>query len=208
MTDYSKLTDEQLLALYKPKAAPAKRGGGGLTEPDKNRINKAWEAAKAAGAVARDANRFVELNEKQPTGGFLGLNLPLDLGGVSDVAGMIDPEIASMNALSNRMAPNFRQAGDPSTKEIAMYRRSAPNVDIPGPANREIAMQLGADAGKSAARAAFIDRWGAQRGSLGGAEQAFEQWWSGYRGAGKRGSERGPEAQLTSGNGYKIRAVR
>ena len=89
--------------------------------------------------------------------------------------------VANMMAISNRMAPNFRQAGDPSTKELVMYKRSAPNVDFPGHTNAEIADDLKSKSTRENAHAAFLDSWANHHGTLAGADAAFLKFWTNWQ---------------------------
>lgn len=152
-------------------------GAGGadsasMGDAEKTRVKDAWKRAESKLAVAQDAERFMDLNRKTGTGGLLAIPY------LAETVAPFNSNVSGMMALSNRMGPNFRQAGDPSTKEIQMYKRSAPNVDFPGNANARIQKDLQSDSDQASARAAFLDKWGQIKGTLAGGEEAFLRFWS------------------------------
>lgn len=155
----------------KAPAAPSKMSDG-----DRALIRDLSTQADKALKVATNAERFVALNKEKDTGGWLGVGTPW--GSIGDIAASFDPNLAQMSALSNRMAPNFRDAGDPSGREMQMYKRSAPTIELPRAANTQIQKDLQSDSDRAAARAAFMDRWGQLNGTLSGGEEAFLRFWN------------------------------
>lgn len=155
----------------KAPAAPSK-----LSDGEKTLIRDLSKSAGNALKVATDAEKFVALNKQKETGGWLGVGTPW--GSIGDIAASFDPNLAQMSALSNRMAPNFRQAGDPSTREMQMYKRSAPSIELPREANAQIQKDLQGDSDRAAAHAAFMDRWGQLNGTTAGGEEAFLRFWN------------------------------
>lgn len=148
-----------------------------LPTTEQTALQAARDQATQAEMVARKAGEFQEINRRQGTGGYVGLNLPFGLGGVSDIMSKFDPDISAMDSISAQVAPQMRPpgSGSSSDKDAAMYRRSFPNVDNLGPANTQIAQRLSGDAAKSRARASFLERWAAENGTIAGGDAAFEQ---------------------------------
>lgn len=168
MTDLSALSDQELLAIYqRAKAAPATPRK--LTPQESAQLRTAREAAQSSGVAARDADRFMAINQDVGTGEFWSLPL------ASEVRGAFDPRFAEMQSLTNRMAPAQRQAGsgDMSDKDVALFKRSVPNPDFPGPTNAGIARRLKDEAGRTQGYAAFLDQYAQQNGTLLGAEAAW-----------------------------------
>lgn len=171
MTDLSKMTDEQLLAAYRaaqggaPAAKPPK-----LTPQESAQLQTARAAAQARAAAAADAERFLELNRKAGTGQVWSLPF------ASEVRGAFDSNFAGMQSLTNRMAPAQREAGSGamSDKDVALFKKSVPNPDFTGPTNTGIARRMQDDAKRAADYAAFLDEFAATRGTLIGAQAAWQ----------------------------------
>jgi hypothetical protein len=168
MTDFSALSDQELLAIYQraktPSATPRK-----LTSQEAAQLRAARETAQSSGSAARDADRFIAINQDVGTGEFWSLPA------ASEVRGAFDPRFAEMQSLTNRMAPAQRQAGSGamSDKDVALFKRSVPNPDFPGPTNAAIARRLKDEASRSQGYAAFLDQYAQQNGTLLGAEAAW-----------------------------------
>lgn len=169
MTDFSRMTDEQLLAAYQ-----AAKGGAPkppkLTAQEAKELQTARAAAQSRAEAARDAERFLELNRKAGTGEMWGLPF------ASEVRGAFDPTFAGMQSLTNRMAPMQREAGSGamSDKDVALFKKSVPNPDFTGPTNTGIARRMQEDAKTAAEYAAFLDEFAATRGTLLGAQAAWQ----------------------------------
>jgi hypothetical protein len=148
-------------------AAPPRPGK--LSPQEQIQLKEAREGSVAAQDFARQANLFVDLNKKSGTG--LINKIPF----VSEVRSAFDPNLAQMDALTSRMAPAQRVPGSGTTsdRDLALYLKAVPNVDRPGEANAAIARDMTTTAKQRADRAAFLDRWAAERGTLMGAEEAW-----------------------------------
>lgn len=171
MTDLSRMTDEQLLAAYRsaqggaPAAKPPR-----LTAQEATELKTARAAAQARAAAATDAERFLELNRKAGTGQVWSLPF------ASEIRGAFDSNFAGMQSLTNRMAPALREAGSGamSDKDVALFKKSVPNPDFTGPTNTGIARRMQDDAKRAAEYAAFLDDFAATRGTLIGAQAAWQ----------------------------------
>jgi hypothetical protein len=141
-----------------------------LKDADATQLTKARDAAARAQTFGGYAEQFLERNRETGTGplGFVQGWFP----------GKSGANIGAMNALQSRAAPMLRQAGDPSTKEMEMYKRGFPSPQNWGGANLEIVKDIRKDTAKAAARASWLEKWGQTTGSLAGADAAFENWWS------------------------------
>lgn len=176
----------------------------GPSPKEQTELANAREAARQAQEAARLAGRFEELNGKTGTG--WGMAIPL----VSEAIGAFNPNVAEMQSITNRLAPTLRAAGSGamSDKDVALFRRSVPNPDFPGPTNSAISKRIREDAQRRVQYAAFLDDWVAKNGTLIGAEAA----WNARQSAPKARptvAARPPAAQpvrrpVTAGNGWKI----
>lgn len=146
--------------------APAKPK---LSAQEAAQLRTAREAAQSGAAAARDAERFMEINQQVGTGEIWSLPA------ASEVRAAFDPNFASMQSLTNRMAPAMRQAGSGamSDKDVALFKRSVPNPDFTGPTNAMIASRIKDEAQRAQGYAAFLDEYAAANGTLLGAEQAW-----------------------------------
>lgn len=167
---------------------------GRLSPQEQIQLQEARQGAETAQEFARQANVFVDLNRKSGTG--MINKIPF----VSEVRAAFDPAVAQMDALTARMAPAQRVPGSGTTsdRDLALFLKAVPNIDRPGPANAAIAADMSATAKRRAERAAFLDRWAAERGTLIGAEEA---WAASQR----RAPQKKP--QRPAGGGYKILSV-
>lgn len=167
--DGKKLTplDANGMQASRPKA---------LSGQEQLQLKEARDGAESARDFSRQANIFSDLNAKSGTG-FIN-KIPF----VSEIRAAIDPNIAQMDALTSRMAPAQRVPGSGTTsdRDLALYLKSVPNIDRPGPANAAIAKDMSATAVRRTARAAFLDRYAAKNGTLIGADKAFADFWAGY----------------------------
>lgn len=167
MTDLTAMSDEELLAAYRAVSGPAKPPK--LSAQEAAQLRAAREAAQSGSAAARDAQRFMEINQQVGTGEIWSIPL------ASEIRGAFDPRFASMQALTNRMAPMQRQAGSGATsdKDVALFKRSVPNPDFTGPTNAMIAGRIKDEAQRAQGYAAFLDEYAATNGTLLGAEAAW-----------------------------------
>lgn len=173
-----------------PGSVSAKR----LTPQEQIQLKEAREAAGTSDEAARMAEQFVELNKQQGSGQLWAIP------GTAAVAGAFDPEIAQMNSLTAKMAPAQRVPGSGTTsdRDLSLYLQAVPGMNRPGPANAAIARQAREDAQRRADRAAFMDRYAAERGTLQGADEAYRARSSTQRPATAR-----PQPK-TSGKGWRI----
>lgn len=177
MTDFSQMSDDDLLSLYeqeKAKLTPAPAKGKGLSGQEQIMLNKLRDAARTSLGTAVDAEKFVKLNRKSETGAFPG---------VLDRIGMLAPfnsNYAQMKALAARNGPSMRPpgSGSSSDKDTALYLAGFPAIKNPGEANAAIAKDLQDNSDRAAAMAAFADTWAAKRGNLNGMQAAFDQFWA------------------------------
>lgn len=171
MTDLSRMTDEQLMAAYRaaqggaPAAKPPK-----LTAQELKELQTARAAAQSQESSARDAERFLEVNRKVGTGQMWALPF------ASEIRGAFDPNFAEMQSITNRMAPLQRTPGSgaSSDKDVAGFKKAVPNPDYVGPTNTSIARRIKDEARIAAEYAAFLDDFAATRGTLVGAQAAWQ----------------------------------
>lgn len=168
MADLSQMSTEQLLALYKQEQA---RMGGSLkiNPQTQAEINGARQRAMQSANIASAAEDFLKINRQAKTGEMIGLP------GVSEMMSPFSSKLASMQAITNEIAPQMRPPGSgaSSDKDVAMFKRSFPNVDFPGPANSQIAARLKAKADANARYADFLEQYASENGSTRGADKAF-----------------------------------
>jgi hypothetical protein len=141
-----------------------------LKDADATQLTKARDAAVRAQAFGGLAEQFLERNREAGTGWF---------GPAQGLfPGKSGSNVKAMNAIQSRAAPMLRQAGDPSTKEMEMYKSGFPSTWNFGDANLEIVKDIRKETAKVAARASWLEKWGQTTGSLAGADAAFENWWA------------------------------
>jgi hypothetical protein len=160
---------------------------GGSTQ-DRDALQNLRDGANKALNTAEAANRFVELNEKSPTGGLVGRPI-IPFSGIipgapvwGDLGAAVtgDQGWSQMKSITSGLAPAQREPGSgaSSDMDVKMFKEALPNVETPGPANRVNAERLQLKSDKAAARSAFMDEWFARRGTLLGAEQQFTTFWA------------------------------
>lgn len=168
--------EEARAELARRAAAQGAAGGGAparrpakLSVQELKELQNARAAAQSLGGAARDGERFLDLNRETGTGGLWGFPW------ASEARGMFDPKFATMQALTNRMAPAQRipGSGSSSDTDVRMYKRSVPNPDFTGPTNTAIVKRMQEEAKRAADYAAFLDRYVQQTGSLIGAQEAW-----------------------------------
>lgn len=166
-----------------------------LATREQMQLDEARNAARQADEAARTAEQFVELNTKQPSGQIWAAP------GLAALAGTWNSDVAQMNALTARMAPQQRVPGSGTTsdRDLSLYLQAVPGMSRPGPANQAIAQQARKDAQRRLEYANFLDQWAAQHGTLIGAEQA----WATSQRRKSSPAQRKPQAQ----GGYKILSV-
>ncbi len=165
-------------------------GGGGVmydTTTDQKAINDLRDGAQKALMTAEQANRFVDLNRQAGTGGLAArpvvpFTKPIPGSPMwGDVGAALtgNPAWDQMKSITSGLAPAQRipGSGSSSDKDVEMFKASLPNVEFGGRANQQLAAGLQAKSDRAAAEAAFKDRWYANRGSLLGAQEAFNDFW-------------------------------
>lgn len=172
--DGKKLTPLDANGMQAPKART-------LSGQEQMQLSEARQGAESARDLARSANVFTDLNKKSGTGAIN--KIPL----VSEVRSMFDPNIAQMEALTARMAPQQRVPGSGTTsdRDLALYLQAVPSVDRAGNANAQITKDITQLSTRRAARAAYLDRWAQKNGTLLGADKAFADFWTTYSQGGK-----------------------
>lgn len=141
-----------------------------LSSTDADFLRDQRDAANAAEGAARAADQFLEINRRQPTGG-IQRSLPL----ATQVESTWNEDIAALQALNNRMAPGLRQPGSGamSDKDLAIFQRSIPNPDFPGPTNELLAGTIRFNANRQSAYITFLENWAERNGNLMGAQEAW-----------------------------------
>lgn len=149
-----------------------------LEGADVAQLTKARDAAQRAQSFYGMAEQFMERNRRTGTG-----PLAFVQGALPGTAGS---DIRAMTALQARAAPMLRTAGDPSTKEMEMYKAGFPSPANWRESNQAIVADLNRETSKAAARASYLEKWGQTTGSLAGADAAFERWWANRSAGGQK----------------------
>ncbi len=149
--------------------------GPKLTPQENKQLGEVRMTANKASGAIQDMDRFMTLNQRQPSGQLLGLPV------VRDIAGVFNDDIGEMNAINNRLTPSQRESGSGamSDRDVDMYRRSVVGVGQTGPANQRIAALAKAGAVRQRDYAAFMDYFSRVNGTLNGAQEL----WDAYRDA-------------------------
>lgn len=150
-------------------------GGTGMTRKlspqDQAYLSDQRNSAQAAADAERAAARFLELNQKQGTGEIFAMPL------VSEIYGAFNPSMSEMEALTNRMAPALRAPGSGamSDKDLATFKKSIPNPNFPGPTNQRLAEGIKRGARRQQDYIAFLERYAQQKGTIVGAQEAWDR---------------------------------
>ena len=131
-------------------------------------------AAARSQNFATMADQFMGLNQQTGTG-------PARSFGLGEILpSKTSANLQAMKAIASRAAPSMRVPGSGATsdKDMALYMASFPKVTNWGGSNAEVTRGLKEDAAKTAARAAWAEKWAQTSGTLTGADPAFETWWS------------------------------
>lgn len=173
-----------------------------LSPQEQIQLKEAREAAGLARDIASKGDQFLDINRRRGTGQLIGINLPFGLGGVSEALAPFSDDLSAMQAITNQMAPQLRAPGSGamSDKDVALFKRSVPNVDFPGPTNTKIVQRLKGDAARAEARAKFLEDYVSRTGSLLGVEGAYQQFL-------KQSANNKLKAKSGSGKGYKVLGV-
>lgn len=151
------------------------------SKTDAERLDKYRAESELAGYVSHNADRFVELNERQATGGWRGVGLPF-LGTLADAEAWIDPEAAQMKGITAKVGRKLRTPGEGSTSdmETKLNLTAFPNNTAPGPSNQELAKDWSYEKQYRQAMHAYADAWFAKYGTLNGMGPRFNAWWESY----------------------------
>lgn len=196
-----------------PGSGPAKVPK--LTTQDADALASARRDAEAADRMARQADRFMGYNQQTGTGGLRNTKIDIwPFGTVVDVPAimsMTSPNWGAMESITAATAPKDRVEGSGSTSdfEARMNLIGFPNVNQRGDTNTETTRRIKDESARARARAAFMDRWAADRGTLLGADTAFVQWWDRYskeKGIGGAPRKRAPSKPAPS-KGYRVLSV-
>ena len=155
-----------------PTQIPARTGTPRrLSSSDADFLRDQRDAANFARSNARAADEFMSFNRSTPTGGILRA-----IPGATGIESTWNSSIGSMDAITNRIAPQMRPPGSgaSSNYDVQTYRRSIPNPDFPGPVNQQLAINLRFNANRQSAYIDFLERWAEQNGNLMGAQAAWE----------------------------------
>ena len=148
------------------------------------------EEAARKGNFASQAQQFMQLNRETGT----GPGRSFGLGTL--MPSQTSSNIQAMQAIASRAAPAMRAPGSGATsdKDMSLYLASFPKVTNWGGSNQQITRTLSEDASRSAARAAFVEKWAQVNGNIVGADAAFDKYWSsrGNRPAAKPAQLPGP----------------
>jgi len=131
-------------------------------------------AATRSQNFATMADQFMALNRQTGTG-------PARVAGLGELLpSKTSANLQAMQAIASRAAPSMRVPGSGSTsdKDMALYMASFPKITNWGGSNAEVTKGLKQEAAKTAARAAWAEKWAQTTGSLAGSDAAFENWWA------------------------------
>ncbi len=181
---------------------------GELSDKDDAALSLARKDAETGQRMARQADRFLTYNRETGTGGLRNTEISLPgLGRVFDVPAIMErvsPNWGAMQSISAATAPKDRVEGSGSTSdfEAKMNMIGFPNVSQLGPTNTQTAARIKAESTRALARAAFLDRWAAEQGTLMGGDTAFLKWWDKYS------KEKGIEGGIRPTGGARAAAPR
>lgn len=122
------------------------------------------------------ASRFEKLLETQETGGMYGA--PIVGGIIRGVAAPFNPQLAEMEAITARIVPTMRApgSGSSSDRDMAMFERATMGMDKPTETNKALASGMRIAAQNMIDYGLFKDLWFSQRGSLVGAQSAWQDY--------------------------------
>lgn len=178
-------------------------GGMDDARPDQDRLTAMRNEADAYEFAARRAREFGEINQRKPTGGIAGLNVPFLGAGINDLLKPFDKDLQAMSAITSDVVPQRRPpgSGSSSDKDVAMYKGSFPNIDNTGPGNQKIREGIEREAAARRARANFYDDYYAQNKTLLGADKA---WTAKQQVQQKPTAPRRPVVTVRTGSGQAV----
>lgn len=148
------------------------RGSGKLAPTDSKYISEARTTAQQLANTVPLINRFVQLNREVGTGGMMGNAL------VAGARAMVDPRIAEMRSITDRLTPAMRQGmpGAASDRDVAMFQSATVGVGKLGPANQSVAAALRAAAKRQQDYVAYLEDYARKNGSLLGAQEEWDAY--------------------------------
>jgi hypothetical protein len=135
-------------------------------------LAKEREEVVSKNSLAQDAQRFLELNTKIPTGGFA------DKYSAGQWAKSFGDDYSEMQAITAKLVPLMRAPGSGSTSDFdaKMFKQGTVGVDKPGKTNESIANALIARAKQADDYLTFKQDYLQQNGTLQGADQYWKEY--------------------------------
>jgi len=150
-------------------------GAPKLTAADQATLAEAGVASNTLPYTATRLKEFEKLNAKAPTGPVYGNGL----WGFNPVNLFKGENLQQMEAINNELAPQQRAPGSGATSDIEYkgMKLALPSIEKYGNANAAASRNIQEKAREAQARKAFLDQYAAEKGSLIGAETAFDSYW-------------------------------
>lgn len=150
-----------------------------LSSKDQDYLQKAQNEANALQRTTAELDRFMQLNRQAPTGPIYNEKKQGDWLPAFGRMFMGD-RLQEMEAINNRLAPQQRVPGSGATSDIEYrgMKMALPNTNLWGTTNQNLAKDIKRYAAEAKARAAFLDRYVQERGTLLGAEEAFDNFYA------------------------------
>lgn len=153
-------------------ATPPNSSGGGfrrLSPTDANYIRDQREAAQKAAGAVRSVDRFMQENQRAGTGQLRSVPV------IGDVLNAFSAPHQTMEGLTEGMLPGMRVPGSGTftDADAVSARKAVPNVRTLGPANTQRADFIRQNAQSYNDYVTFLEDWAQQRGTLLGAEAAW-----------------------------------
>jgi hypothetical protein len=165
--------DGSMMTPVGPRGGAPRRVGG-LSTREQMSQQEARDAAALVESDLSDLEQFSRLQSQQPTGGWMALP------GARQVVGAFDPDVASMNAITARLAPAQRVPGSGTTsdRDLSLFLQASPSASQPRETNNAIIDRGRQEAARRQLYAEFLDRYGRENGTLNGASEAWRQYYS------------------------------
>lgn len=135
-------------------------------------LAKEREEVIGKNALSQDANRFLELNNKIPTGGFT------DKFSLGQWANSFRDDYSEMQAITAKLVPLMRAPNSGSTSDFdaRMFKQGTVGVDKPKETNKSVANALIARAEQADDYVTFKQDYLQQNGTLLGADQYWKEY--------------------------------
>jgi hypothetical protein len=136
-------------------------------------LAKERESLKVINDLDQAAKEFEQLMKVQETGGW-ARNLPF----ATSVEGWVDPEIATMNSIKDKITPAMRQGlpGAASDRDVAMFRGASFGPEKLPQTNKNIIAGFKVSAQNARDRLDFREAYLGKFGTLRGAESAWRSY--------------------------------